>query len=422
MRRRWARLSLPAQAASAATLRRAGWTAVDQVVSSLGNFVLGVMLARSLSRTSFGAFGVAFAAYGLLLSASRALGPSVLQVRFTVASPDVRQAAISSSTSAALLMGVAGGTLLAVAGWILDGQLGDALLAMGLSLPGLLAQDGYRLALLTFKRSRGAAGNDLVWLVAEVSMLGAIAVWGSITLTSGILGWGGAAYLAAAVGAWQLGVTPALRRGRAWITAHRDIGLAMAVEFFLIAGIGPTTVVLLGLVADLREVAALRGAEILLAPANLVYSASALVIVPEAARVQAAQPERLGSALRAGAWGIAALVVAYGSLVLAVPGSIGRMAVGDSWLPARAVVLPLTVHLAATAYLTSWLAGLHVFEAVRDAVRLRVMLTPLYLVTAIAGIAWFGARGAAAGMAIVSVVGAYLMRRRFMTLAAIRAG
>jgi O-antigen/teichoic acid export membrane protein len=394
-------------------VRRAGWSAVDQGLSSLSNVALGVLLARELTREAFGAYGLAFAAYALVLSATRGLVSSVLQIRFTAAEPSSQRGALRDSSGASLVVALAVAAPAVLLSRLVGGPVGVALLAMAVTLPGLLVQDSLRLALLTVGRARAAAANDLVWVALELPVLAVLLWQDSVSLGRAVTVWGGAACVAALVGVFQAGVVPSVRRGVGWLTTHRDLGLPMFAEFLLIAAVGPATLLLAGAVTDLREVAALRAAEVLLSPVNLLFGAAVLIVVPEAARVLSTRPDRLPRVLRTGGWAFATVAISFGLVVVLLPDGVGEAVVGDNWRPSRTVVLPLAFHAAATGLMTSWLAGLRVLEAARDALVVRVVLTPPYLVGALLGLVWSGAGGAAVAMAVVSVVGAELMRRRF---------
>ena len=64
-------------------VRRLGWGVADQVVSSISNFVLGIVVARSLGAEGFGSFSLAFITYAFILSGSRGLSTAPLLVRFS---------------------------------------------------------------------------------------------------------------------------------------------------------------------------------------------------------------------------------------------------------------------------------------------------------------------------------------------------
>ena len=57
---------------------RLGWGLADQAVSSITNFALGIVVARSLGPTEFGAFSLAWVTYGVALNLSRGLATDPL--------------------------------------------------------------------------------------------------------------------------------------------------------------------------------------------------------------------------------------------------------------------------------------------------------------------------------------------------------
>jgi len=67
----------------AAPGRRVGWGLADQAVSSITNFAVGIVVARSLGPVEFGIFGLAWVTYAVLLNISRGLATDPLAVRFS---------------------------------------------------------------------------------------------------------------------------------------------------------------------------------------------------------------------------------------------------------------------------------------------------------------------------------------------------
>ena len=55
------------------SVRSFGWGLADQMLSSVTNFLLGLLVARSVGPGEFGACGLAYATYTLALGAARAL-------------------------------------------------------------------------------------------------------------------------------------------------------------------------------------------------------------------------------------------------------------------------------------------------------------------------------------------------------------
>src|SRR6266511_3328609 len=145
-------------------LRRAGWGMADQGFSSLTNFALGVLVARSVSPQAFGAFALVFTIYTLLLGFCRALATEPLLVRFTAA-PDRWPSGVSSAAGMAALIGVFAGSGCLIVGSIFGGFIGYGLIGLGLTLPGLLVQDSWRYAFFAEGRADKAFVNDVVWAI-----------------------------------------------------------------------------------------------------------------------------------------------------------------------------------------------------------------------------------------------------------------
>jgi len=393
-------------------VRRGAWTAADQALSSASNFGLGLVLARTLDRPEFGAYSLAFAAYVLLLGASRAVSSSVLQVRFT-ATPDKHNNAIRDSIGVPLILSVPASAALLLAAWVIGGTVGDGLAALALVLPALLMQDAWRFAFFMVGRARAAAANDLVWVVVQFSALGVLVARGDVTVSTAILAWGAGAYVASAFGCIQSGLFPRLKGALQWVRVHRDLGVPMLVEFLLISGTRPAVMLLLGAVVGTTEAGTLRAAEILLGPLNIFFTAAVLLAVPEAARLYGSTPDRLPRVLRIGGYSVAAVAILFGVVTLAIPTSLGEALVGPNWESARPVMAPLALEFAAVSVMTAWLAGLRVLEAVGASLAVRVGLTVAYLAAAAIGMLVSDAFGAVVGLALVSIVGAGVMQRVF---------
>ena len=67
--------------------RRLSWGVADQALSSLTNFAVAILVARSLGTEELGAFSIAFATYLIAVNASRGLATDPLVVRYSHAWP-----------------------------------------------------------------------------------------------------------------------------------------------------------------------------------------------------------------------------------------------------------------------------------------------------------------------------------------------
>ncbi len=168
----------------------AGWGFADQALSSLTNFVLGFVVARSFATEALGAFALVFNSYLLFLNIARPLAMEPLIIRFSGVPPERWRRVTGAAVGLSLLIGLGGTVAICVAGLILGGVLGEGLLVTGLLLPGLLVQDSWRLAFFAAGRGRAAFLNDLVWalvlfpgmalalLLLHLDVAGLIGVWG----------------------------------------------------------------------------------------------------------------------------------------------------------------------------------------------------------------------------------------------------
>ncbi len=149
-------------------VRRLGWGVADQALSSLTNFALAVLVARTVSTSSLGAFGLAFATYTITLGATRALCSEPLTVRYSATGEREWRDGASAATGVALVLGVVAGLLCIAAAFLFGGTLRPSLIVLGIGMPGLIVQDTWRNAFFCHLRGAYAFVNDLAWAVAQV--------------------------------------------------------------------------------------------------------------------------------------------------------------------------------------------------------------------------------------------------------------
>src|SRR5512132_2072207 len=180
--------------------QKLGWGVADQAVSSLTNLAVAIHVARSLGTSELGAFSIAFATYQVALNASRGLATDPLVVRYSGVEDPSWRWAVARSTGMAITVGVIIGVCCGVAGLLLSGSTGAALVALGVTLPGLLLQDSWRFAFFSVGRGGQALANDLVWAISLVLILTTMIAPAPRSVSWSILAWGGSATLAAVVG------------------------------------------------------------------------------------------------------------------------------------------------------------------------------------------------------------------------------
>jgi O-antigen/teichoic acid export membrane protein len=387
--------------------RRLSWGVADQGLSSATNLALSILVAHAVGVRAFGVFGLAFATYTFALGVTRSLCSEPLAVRFSSSGDRAWRTAARSSTGTVLALSIPMGAACVAVGTIANSATGDAFVALGICLPGLVLQDAWRMAFFSNGRGRRAFVNDLVWAVIQIpAMLVALSI-GVHSASPLILCWGVAATVAAVYGVIQSRVIPEPGQAAFWLGTHRDIAPRYFVEFLARYGANAGTIYVTALVAGVAAAGAFRAGQVLLGPVNLFNIGLTGVAVYEAVRLRE-QPRRMRRmALLLGA-GIAVVSLAWGGLMLAIPDWLGQELLSRSWNSAHSVLLPLTVAAAASGVLTGATVGLRGLAAAKRSLRVRLITAIVTLVASAAGAELYGAPGAATGLAIGLWIGAVL--------------
>ncbi|MCW2616116.1 MAG: Membrane protein involved in the export of O-antigen and teichoic acid [Frankiales bacterium] len=394
---------------------RATWNVLDQVVSSGTNLLLSLLVARSLSADGFGAFAVAFTVYAFLVGAGRALIAQPLVVRYASQGTAAFHDASRSATGAAAALGaVAGGVTLA-SGFLLGGPTGACLVAIGVLLPGLLLQDMWRAVFVSEGRPAAALVNDVAWGVAQFALVGCFLLLDQRSAVAMLVGWGGAALVAAVLGGFQFRGHPQVRSSVSWMRQQRDLVGYYAASFLAVMGANQLTMLLIAGLGEPSDVGALRAAQVVLGPLNLLgYSISAFAL-PEISRRQLG-----GAAALKAAVAISALMVladvAWGLTLLYLPDSVGESLLGDSWSNAQEV-LPAT--LLGVVAVGTGLGATTLMVArgfAKETFLISLVLAPGFLVLGLTGLQLGDAAGAALGLSLAQCVVTPLVWWRVLVL------
>jgi hypothetical protein len=385
---------------------RLGWGLADQALSSLTNFTVSLLVAREVGIEQLGIFSLVFATYLLALGISRSLNSDPLLVRYSAARAPTWRQGTAMASGGALGLGVIAGAACAVAGVVVGGLLGSALVVLAVSLPGLLLQDAWRFAFIAAGRSFQAFLNDLVWTILLLPALVLLVVTGHSSVIGFQLAWGGAAGVAALAGIAQARLRPWPANPLAWWRRHRDLNTRYLAEFLAIGGVSQLNGYGVSAVAGLAAVGALRAGEILMGPVHVLFMGGNVVAVAEGARMGGRSPSGLARMSILVSAAMSAAAALWGMVLILLPDSIGTRLLGPTWSAAASVVVPfvlLTVGLTASAGPQS---GLRALAAARRGLRARLVASPLMLAGALGGAALGGAVGAAWGMAAGNWAGA----------------
>jgi O-antigen/teichoic acid export membrane protein len=406
-RRLWVRLTALRTIASRSATTRLGWGIADQAISSITNFALGIVVARSLDAADFGAFSLAWVTYSVILNLSRGLATDPLAVRYSGPLDDRWRSAVRRAASTATALGLVVGAVCLLVGLGIGGLVGSAFVALGLTLPGLLLQDSWRFAFFVAGKGQRAFANDVVWAIALVPAM----LIASITATTFgfVLAWGAAAMAAALFGCIQTRLVPRRSGIVSWMREHRDLGPRYLVENVSDSASAQLQMYGLGAIAGLPDVGAVRGAQILLAPVIALRMGISLISVPEAARVLKRWPRRFQAFCLVLGGSQAAACVLWGAALFLLPPAVGELMLGSIWPSASALIIPTTLGVAAGALFDGAFVGLRALGVSRRSMPVRIARAIAWVVGGIVGAFLGGAAGSVWGTVAANFLGVVLV-------------
>ena len=380
-------------------VRRLGWGLGDQALSSLTNFALAILVARTVSTSALGAFGLAFTTYTITLGATRALCSEPLTVRYSATGEREWREGASAATGVALVLGAVAGVLCIGASFLFGGTLRTSLIVLGLSMPGLIVQDTWRSAFFCHLRGAYAFANDLAWAIAQVVLVAAVLAVGLRSSPAFILAWAGAANVAALFGIIQAGFLPRPLTARHWLSRHRDLGPRYLIEFVARNAAQSGAMYATAGFAGLAAAGALRGAQVALGPLNILNMGVTSPAIAESVRIARRSPRRMLRVVTHPRGRARRRVHPWGIAMYLLPDSVGEALLKRSWQPAHPVILPYTAVMAASGMLTAATVGLRAMAAAKRSLRSRLVTGVLAVTGGTVGAATYGAVGAALGLA-----------------------
>ena len=389
------------------SVRRLGWGVLDQGISSLSNFALGLFVARSFGASNFGAFTLAYITYTFVINAARGLSTDPLLVRYSGDAGRRWHRATSAATGTALLIGVAAGVICIVVGLLLPDPLGPVFVALGVGLPGLVVQDSFRFAFFAIGRGSAAFFNDLFWTVLLVSALFLLHSSGDGSAARCLLVFGGTAAVAALLGGIQARVLPRPNRIEWWVRTHRQISVRYLIENLTISSAGQVRSYVLGAVAGLAAVGYVRASEILMGPFLVILMGLSQVAVPEASRVFHRNSGRLARFCFVLGGSQAAAAIVWGLLLITIfPLGPGPALLKELWVPTSQLIPAITLTVAAASFTTAATAGLRAMGVARRSLRAQLTGSTAYAIGGAGGAVVAGALGASWGVTIAQIFAA----------------
>jgi len=393
--------------------RRLGLITIDQAIAGASNVLPSVLAARLLPVTSFAMFGITFLVYVLVQGVGRALVCDPLLVH-PIEGEQRRGEVIGTTAVLGVVLGVAVVGSGGLAG-IWSSELRTALFVLGACLPLLALQDLGRYLGFAMQRPKASVALDTWWLVLLFGAVAALGATDHRSLAWFVLAWAGTGALAGLLTIAQHRGAH-IRPGLAWLRYTWSFSWRYLISYASTQGTALAGSGAVGGIAGARGLAGVNGAVLLVRPFATVQVAAIAAGVGETTRAQEDLARVRRQARRISALAAAAAFV-NGAVALALPDSVGRLVLGDTWSAARPLLLATSVQILFLGAMTGLRAGLLGRRAIRRVMAIDVASTALVLVATVAGAAVDGARGAvwAVAMAQGLLMSAWLLAFQFET-------
>jgi O-antigen/teichoic acid export membrane protein len=375
------------------------WNLVDQVISSGNNFLIQIIVARSVSADDFGAFAISFAIFSVAIAMFRALSTSPLAIRFSGADDAEFRRGGSAAVGTTLLVSIGLGVVLVAVAFLFAGSIRSCLMALGLIIPGLLTQDAWRQTLFARLRPAAACLQDGIWAVLQLSAALLLAFAHVPSPAPFVLAWGGSALLAACLGVLQVGFLPRMTATMSWLREQFSLIKYMLPEQVIAYGSTHLTTVLVSAVIGMAAAGSLRGGALLTAPATMVASGLVSFAIPELSRRRATMTEK-GWLAAAAALSVPLAVfgAAWGGLFLLLPDAFGATLLGESWEGTKTVLVPTIVGQVAACLAVGPSTVMYSTERVKTTIQLHMWLAAATAVLPATFALVWGLPGAAWGL------------------------
>lgn len=274
--------------------RRVAISLVDQLVSSVSNFAVGLAVARFAGPADFGQYMLVFTIWLVVVGIHRALVTDAMII--TSSESDDRRSLLAKGVSAELLFGtvvsvvVAGGGLVA---HLADLRVGVLMLAMAPWFVPLLLQDFWRAMAFQQRRPGLALANDVTFAVVQFAAIAAFWVVGWRTAGHIIAAWGIGATAGSLLGFRGLPATGRLIDGGTLLARLWPLSRWMLADYLTGFASHQAYIALVTLLVSPVDYGGFRAALNLMGPSVVIVHAGANVGLPEASRRFAEGPASL---------------------------------------------------------------------------------------------------------------------------------
>lgn len=380
------------------TLRQAPWGVLSQGLNAGTNFLLSFLVARSQPAAEFGRFALVLVLVVLAIGLVRETGNTVLTIAYA-RDRDALFRAGRRSTAYATGLGVLGGLCCLAVALVVAGPIRPVLLVVGIAFPFLLLQDAVRGLLIAAGEPRAAAANDGLWAGVQIASTAVVLVTvAEPAMWVFAATWAAGGICAAGYGLVRVGLLPEPASPHRWVSVHRRLAIPLLTTFALTTLPVQVVFLVMPLVSDFAQTGVLRAAYLLFGPiATLFASVYTLALVDA---VRQGTPSAVTAIARRVSVVLAGIGVAWGAIVLVIPGSIGNLLMGETWDATTGSRVLLGVGLVAEGVIYGATTMMGALRQPERMVRAQLVATPIMLLLAFGLAVPYGAAGAAAGIAV----------------------
>jgi O-antigen/teichoic acid export membrane protein len=261
---------------------------MDQAVSSLSNFVVGVAVARVVGVGGFGAYALVYSVWLMVAALHRSLITDPMSIENDVHQVDTERH-VRVGLAAELWLGLGAAVVFAAVGILLvklgQGQFGVCFLGLAPWLPLLLAQDYWRWVSFMKRQPQKALTNDLVFFGAQIATFVALVMVGFRSSLVAIGAWGVGAAAGALFGLWQFSARPTLVGGLERIRDRWSFSKWLAGVNAMASASAQSTPVLTGVFLGPTGIGGLKAAASLVSgPSLVLIQAGGSIGLPEASK------------------------------------------------------------------------------------------------------------------------------------------
>lgn len=376
---------------------RTTWGVLDQLMWSLGNVVLTILVASSVSGAEFGRFSAAFA---IVLVVAGSAGALCFEPLVMLDAEDRgRSQPVVLRMAAAI--GVGSGLLMAAASVVFT-SLADVMLLLALGLPVYVVMEVLRGTLNYSGHTKLLFELDALWTALSILFLLA---GRQVEATTGVLGllWCAAALPSIAIGIRCTRPRSSQTRENVLPTTMR-FGPSFVFEYLVSSGIAQLVPIVVAVAATFEAAAELRLIQVAFGPVTALFAGIRVVAMP-----QLRDHHRAGGDLRRTVVmmvsALAASALMYGLVLWTVDESLLTRLFGEAW-PAAAALLPIAVAIrCSNAVSLAAILVARVTEHVVGSRRIRIVVGTCMVLGSFFGALHDGSRGAITGLLLAQIVG-----------------